>query len=466
MPKKRRKIKTNAPLSQNITVNINRELSALSRQIGKIFGDLLVVTDETLEAHSREGYKYYTNMLRKDPQLALCFRKRAELVLALDYHIEAPQDATPQEQERADWFAEVFEGIENFTESRRGFFKGIAYGFQPAEIGFEKRADGYIGIKRFWNRNPERFRFTPDGELRLVDLSGGLGGEPMPDYKFVINTWGSDETPYGEGLLRELFPLWFFKNESIKSLMRFTEKFGTPYIFATYPPGMPPAQQTQLLDTLVKLHSNSVGIGPEGSTMSINDPGRAGVVGLFKFILDEYVDRQYAKAILGQTLSTESESGTFALAKFQSKGQQRLVEADSKWHEYQFNKIIKNLHDINFGPAPAGRYPKFKISYEENQDIKTVAEGASIAVNDLGLPVGQEYIRNQLGYPEPAEDEEILPGRKTPSGGLGFSKPGFGGTEEINEPSADGLGLSPVTLAWMSEAVSRLKAQRAKKSEE
>jgi len=447
-----------------ITINVNRELSALSRRLGTVFGGLLSVTDETLRDHSKEGYKLYNDMMRKDSQLGFCFRKRADLVLSLDYNIEAPDDATPAEQDTADWFQDMFEDIDNFNESRRGFFKGIAYGFRPVEIMFKKRdSDGLIGIDRFACRDPERFRFTAEGELLLYELSSAIQGEKMPWYKFVINTWGSDETPYGEGLLRELFPLWFFKNESIKSLMRFTEKFGTPYLFATYPVALPPAQQTALLETLVKLHNNSVGIGPEGSTINVSDPGRSGVQQLFEFILDKYVDRQYAKAVLGQTLSTESESGTFALAKFQSKGQQSLVESDSKWHEGQLNKLIKNLHNINFGAVPAGRYPRFRIAYEESKDVASMAEGIGVVVNNLGLPVGEQYARDQLGIPEPAEDEETLAGRKVAPAAFR----GFGGSAEsdgIDNPDAN--NLDPVTMAWVKGAVKKLNAERARHGEQ
>jgi len=464
MPKKRKRDeKIEAP---KITVNLSREISSLERQFYNVFGNLLAIQDKTLEDHSTEGYKLYTEMLRKDAQLKFCFRKRAENVLAQGYDILPPEDPTPEEEKRTVWFKEMFAGIWKFNESRRGFFLGIAYGFRPAEIMYERRFDGTIGIKRFANREPERFRFTPDGELRLYDLGIAVNeGEPMPEYKFLVNTWGADETLYGEGLLRELYPLWFFKSHTIKAFFRFVEKFGSPYIYGTYPVQMPPAQQAEFLEILVKMQSNSVGIGPENSAVNIQDPGRRSVVDVFKFAIEEYVDRQYTKAILGQTLSTESESGTYALSKFQSKGEQRLVESDSLWQEDELNRVIRTLHNINFGAVSRDRYPRFSISYEEVKDTKTALEGIAIAVNDLGLDVSASHVRNIAGIPEPAEDEDILPGRKTPGGG-GFG--GFGGgypgseDEEPEDKTEPAAGLSDSTKAWLIESNRRLQAQQAR----
>jgi len=390
--------------------------SPLADKFGRIlFGNLQVVPDETLDAHSTEGYKLYTNMLRKDAQLARCFRDRAHIVMAQDYNI-LPGPGDPQDKkEYGKFITSVFEEIKNFRISRAKFFKAIAYGFQPAEIIFTVRPDGYYGIKNFCNRDPERFRFDKENNLILVGSGGmGLGGDPMPAQKFLVNTWGSDETPYGEGLLRELYPLWFFKSNGLKELIRFIEKFGTPFLFARYPRGISKEEQTALLDILKAMHGSSVGIGPNGTEFQISDMNRQGVLDLFKFLIDEYVDRQYSKAINGQTLSTESQSGTFALAKFQSKSQQHICEDDAQWQQEQLDEVIRTEIDINFGPQPQELYPHFRIPFEEEKDIVAYLRGISMAVNDLGLPVGENWLRDQIGIPEPAEDELVLEGRKQP----------------------------------------------------
>jgi phage gp29-like protein len=392
-----------------IAVGARRELTnPWIDGLGGIFGRWVQNPDRTLEDHSSEGLRLYSEILRKDAQLALCFRQRALNVMAQGWRI-IPGGDSSEDMERASWVEGVFKGINRFHISRTLFFRGISHGFAPAEIIFARRGDGTIGIDSFRNRDPERFRFDPEGNLLLADMPG----EPrqLPGWKFVLNSWGGDETPYGQGLLRELYPLWFFKNNAVKQLVRFVEKFGSPYLWAGYPPGTSTAEQDALLEVLKTMQSNTVGIGPQGTEFQISEVARQGVVDVFRFIIGEYVDRQYAKAILGQTLSTESESGTHALAKFQRESLQHIIEDDSQWQQEQLDGVIRTLIEINFGPLPAERYPTFRIAYEEDRDLAAYLGAVGKAVNELGLKVGENWLREQIGFTAPRGDDTPLAGK-------------------------------------------------------
>ncbi|MFH1070490.1 MAG: DUF935 family protein, partial [Candidatus Glassbacteria bacterium] len=391
------------------------ELSApLTDRLNRIFGRWVENPDRTLADNSSEGITLYNEMLRKDSQLAMCFRQRALSVMAQPWRI-MPGGKLREDHERAAWVETVLREVHNFHLSRTRFFRGVSHGYAPAEIVFERRGDGTVGLQGFRTRDPERFRFDGEGRLLLVD---GPGSVPlkMPARKFVLNTWGSDESPYGQGLLRELYPLWFFKNNALKELVRFVEKFGAPYLWANYPRGLPAAEQDALLEVLKLMQSNTVGIGPEGTEFKIDEIGRQGVVEVFRFIIAEYVDRQYAKTVLGQTLSTESASGTYALAKFQKSGLQNIIEDDSLWQQEQLDGVIRTLIEINFGPLPAGRYPRFRIAYEEDRDLQSYLRAVSLAVNELGLTVGQNWLREQIGFPAPRSDDAVLAGRAEAAG--------------------------------------------------
>jgi phage gp29-like protein len=407
-----------------LTVQVGRELSSpLADKLGLIFGKIQANPDLTLATHSGEGLKLYNEMLRKDAHLAMCFRQRALNVMAQGWRL-IPGGESREDRERVSWIRDVFSEVENFHLSRTRFFRGISHGLAPAEIIFGRRRDGMIGIERFRNRDPERFRFDRDGNLVLVGCHG-LDGEQMPPYKFVINTWGSDESPYGQGLLQQLYPLWFFKNNAIKELVRFIEKFGAPHLWANYPGGTPETEQDALLEVLKAMQGNSVGIGPEGTELKVTEVGREGVVEVFRFIIEEYVDRQYAKAILGQTLSTESQSGTYALARFQGKSLQHILEDDALWQQEQINMVIRTLIDINFGPLPASKYPSFRIPYEEEKDLQDYLGAVSVAVNQLGLSVSELWLRDQIGFPAPEPDGGCI---------VGVGKKGLQGEYPVREP--------------------------------
>ena len=398
------------PKKGALHIRLGRELSSpVESSLNRLFARYLENPDRTLEDNSSEGLRLYSEMLRKDAQLAMCFRQRALNVMAQGWRI-IPGGETREDHERAVWVEEVIDGVENLHLSRTRFFRGISHGYAPAEIMFSRRADGTLGIACFRTRDPERFRFDERGRLVLLGNSA-VKDKVMPHEKFVINTWGSDESPFGQGLLREIYPLWFFKNNAVKELVRFVEKFGAPYLWASYPRGTSGPEQDSLLEVLKLMQSNTVGIGPEGTEFQINEVGRQGVIEVFRFIISEYVDRQFAKAVLGQSLSTESESGTFALAKFQRMSLQNIIEDDSQWQQEQMDGVIRTLIEINFGPLPAGCYPRFRIAYEEDRDLAAYLKAVGVAVNELGLGVGENWLREQIGFPAPGGDDTPLAGK-------------------------------------------------------
>lgn len=425
---------------QQVSIQVGRELSStLLDGFGVVFGGVLRITDKTLEDHSTQGYTHYTEMMRKDSQLAMCFRQRGQTATAQGWNINPGPDDPDDDKGLQNFIQDVFDDIRHFEVSRKRMFHAIAYGFQPQEIMFKLRPDGKIGIEQFKTRDVQRFRFGEDGTLMLTGRLG-TGGTPMPAANFLVNTWGSDETPYGEGLLRELYPMWFFKNNGIKQFVRFIEKFGTPYLWANYPRGTAKPEQDALMEVLKAMHGNAAGIGPDGTDFSMTEANYSGVVDVFRFLIEEYADRQYAKTILGQTLSTEAESGTHALAKYHSKQQQHICEEDAQWQEEQYNEVISTLIDVNFGVQERGMYPVFRIPYEEEKDMQAYLTGVSTMVNELGLPVGENWLREQVGVPAPDDDDLALTGRKMPAVSFPGMDVGDSEIDSVNgQEKADGL---------------------------
>jgi phage gp29-like protein len=72
--------------------------------------------------------------------------------------------------------------------------------------------------------------------------------------------------------------------------------------------------------------------------------------------------------------------------------------------------VIRTLIEINFGPLPAERYPRFRIAYEEDRDLAAYLKAVGVAVNELSLPVGERWLREQIGFPAPGADDAPLAG--------------------------------------------------------
>ena len=245
--------------------------SELDQALDRMFGAVVANPDKTLDVHAYRhnatGIELYSEMIRKDAQLKLLFDARALTVLSQGWQIE-PASSDSEDVKRAEWVEDKFLQIKHFSMSRKLFFGGISHGYRPAEIMLDVVGGEWV-VTEFQNREPYRFGFDREDGLILVRREGRMVREVMPDHKFLMNTWGSDETPYGSAMLKNLYSLWFFKNHALKTFFKFLEKFGTPTLVGEYPPGSSTDDQNALLDILYNMIGSSAVIKPEGTKLEI-----------------------------------------------------------------------------------------------------------------------------------------------------------------------------------------------------
>ena len=449
--------------------NASNELTHWADKLYNRFWKWMQNPDKTLQdnagTHGWQDIELYNEMLRRDSQLSMLFRKRANAVVSLEYQIEAGGD-TPRHIEQRDFIQANFDELEEsgaFAVSRATSLSAVAYGYRPAELIYDI-VDGKLVLKAIKNRDPGRFRFNDQDQLVYV---GKLltKTEVLDPWKFMRNTWGSDESPYGHGLLREVYPLWFFKTVALKDFTRYLEKMGTGWVVGTYPMGTPVDEIDNFMALMEEMQSNNVGAAPEGSNIEFKQGQHTGVKDIFSWIISEYVDKQYTLAILEQTTSTETESGTHALGRFQSMGEQRVIEADAKWQQAEINQsIIRPLIDFNFGPMPRGEYPRFSYSYEPDKDRKTIAEAIKVMV-DAGMEITKGWAHRECGLPEPEDPDALLEKSKPldPFGGGQFPGMGDGGN---NEPPPDADETEdPENPGDLKESSAALRLAESKKKD-
>ncbi len=389
---------------------------------------------ENASSHGWQGIEAYKEMLRLDGKLTSLQRKRAGAVASLEYKIK-PGGPDQKHSDQAEFTQAIFDELEsraNFSTTRATQLTAVSFGYRPSEIIYGMR-NGLVVIEAIKTRDPARFRFDENDQMVFVgeNQAERLVLEP---WKFMANTWGSDESPYGHGMLRELYPLWYFKSMGLKDFTRYLEKMGSGWTIGTYPAGTSTEQIDKFAEMLQEMQSNNTGAVPEGTEIDIKQGAHQGVKDIFSWIID-YADHQFTLAYLEQTTSTESESGTFALGRFQSLGEQRVIEAVAKWQEAQYNKVIRFLIDINFGEMPPGQYPTFSYDYEVAKDQKVTAEAIG-AVLDIGVTVTLRQALKELGRPIPpgVSDEELdQPLEKLQPTPLG------GGFTEFDDDPANGL---------------------------
>ncbi len=304
----------------------------------------------------------------------------------------------------ADFVKDVLSAM-NFDQARQEMMQAVLYGFYPAEVMWTVKDNAVVPAK-IRAKHPRRFSFTMDRELRLLTPQNMIDGEPVPDRKFIVFSYGSSDNPYGSGLGQKLWwPVWF-KKHGIKYWMVFLEKFGMPTTVGKYPPGTPKDQQQKLMDAIKALQKDTGVKIPDSMTMELLEARRTGNV-TYESLLD-YMDRQISKAVLGQTLTTEVKGeGSYAASQTHNEVRQDIVKADADILCECLNQtLVKWIVDYNFANVDA--YPKLWIRTEEEGDLNQRGELDRIIAKDIGVPVAEKYFYETYAIPEPEEGDKLV----------------------------------------------------------
>ncbi len=326
----------------------------------------------------RIGFQIYEQML-SDPLIYSAFIVKKYGALAVPWEIlpaKSGDGATPREaKERAEFIEEALENI------RGGVFSvlysaldALAMGYSVMEIIFDERnenSEKRITIQELKPKDPALFGFEVDEFLNLTGLRLHIPGEPpkdLPIEKFIVFTHNQKyNRPTGESDLNSAYRHWAIKKQMIAQWTSHLEKFASPTVVGKFKRGLPEMNQLQLLDALEKISRQSAVIHPDDVEVALLDARKEAQSGYAEAI--DYHNREIARAILGQTLTTEDSRriGSLALGKvhlqvliMQLAGLRRNL-ADKVMNE----GIIRRLIDLNFG---GGIYPKFRF-IEPDLDI-------------------------------------------------------------------------------------------------
>jgi len=404
--------------------------------------------DPTLRTEaSGKGLKLYDEVDR-DPHAGAVLQTRYLSVIGKEWEVlpgeEPSTKGRPRTVTQSQKIAEFVENAlkqTNFGQMRQELLQAILYGFYAAEIMWDVQ-NGVVLPSRIRSKHPRRFSFTMDREPRLLTPSDMIEGEPLPDRKFIVFSYGSSDNPYGKGLGQKLWwPVWFKKN-GIKFWLIFLEKFGMPTAIGKYPSGTLPEQQEALLDAIDAIQ-NETGIKiPDTMAIDLLEASRTGNVTYEA--LCQYMDRQISKAVLGQTATTEGTPGKLGNEDSQDDTKQDIIEADAGLLDECLNHtLIRWIVDYNFPGVT--HYPIFHTRTAEGEDLESLAKRDRILTKDVGLPVSRRYFYETYAIPAPEEGEEVVfPSTSSPPD-----------PETGDEKEKDFAEPSPDPVKEMSDALAR-----------
>ncbi|MBN2546557.1 MAG: DUF935 family protein [Spirochaetes bacterium] len=270
----------------------------------------------------------------------------------------------------------------------------VLYGFKPTELLYN--SDGrYWHVTEIAGKPSEWFSF--DIDRNLVLKTDYLSFEDLPPYKFLCPRYKpSYDNPFGQKILSKCFWPVTFKRSGWSWWTSFVEKYGGAFLFGTYPLSNEKMKE-KLLQGLYDMISDAVAVIPEGSKVDIHEAtGKASSSSVFEKY-KEAADLEISKAVLGQTLTTQSSPhGNQATATIHNMVREDIIKADKRRIADSLNQMIKWLTLLNFGETAIPSLFQFK----EEESIKTEKAERDTKIFYWGFKPTLEYVRREYGFNE------------------------------------------------------------------
>lgn len=290
-------------------------------------------------------------------QTALTIKKLA--VMSAEMRIVGGGDEADR---RARFVQEAFARMEGSPLSiLHQAMDAFAKGWSVQELVFEA-ASGQIWLRAVRPKNPAHFgldldEFGTPKNLRL-HLPGDLP-QTLPREKFVLyaNRYGYGR-PKGRSDLDSAYPHWKAKQALLDAWRVHLERYASPTVLGKYQRGLGTDEQSEILNALRNLQDNTAIVFPSEIDIGTLGGSKESSTGFMEAL--EFHNREIARAILGQTLTTDEGRRVGSLALGKVHLQVMLLQLVALRRELadvvMTEQVIRPLIEMNFGPGPIPRF--------------------------------------------------------------------------------------------------------------
>jgi len=340
----------------------------------------------------------FEEMEEKDAHLTAILQTRKMAVLGKDYEV-LPYGATPEDERIGAQVGEMVYAIPSLEEALLDMLDAIGKGFALSEIIWEVTG-GQARVSELRWIPQKKTIFGEDRQPRLLTSEAGWQGVAPPLWKVIYHRYKARSGyPTRSGVLRVVGWMYLLKNFAMKDWAAFNEVFGMPLRLGKYDTTASPADRDALVQAIRNLGSDAAGVISKATEIEfVEATSRSGGVNPYQ-LMAEFCNREMSKAVLGQTLTTDTAgtTGTYAAARVHDQVRRDLVEADAQALATTLREqLLRPLVGFNFGwDKPV---PWFRFRFEEEEDLKTLsAVYRNLAA--LGLPLDMEHVAERFGIP-------------------------------------------------------------------
>jgi len=358
------------------------EIATLARDTTyPVSGYTLQTRDDLLVRRGGVDALHVYQDLARDGHTGSVLRKRRQAVIAREWTVEP--EGTGRAEKRAAAIVEAALKRIRFDRACQGLLGAVLTGMAVAEVIWEPAALDMPGGTGTWLvpkdikvRNPRRFRWGHDEQLRLLTREAPLQGIELPERKFITARFWAEENedPYGRGLGHDLFWPVYFKRNGVALWNALIDKFGQPFVYAEYPSGTSDKDREELLASIVNAARDGGVVVPQGTLIKFLETAKGGGAGgSLHAELVSVMNAEISKVVLGETLTTEvGDTGSYAASQTHDGVRDELADADADLLSAELNATLLTwITEVNLpGVAP----PKIWRRKVEAPDLAATAQ--------------------------------------------------------------------------------------------
>lgn len=364
-------------------------------------------------------------MEERDPHYLGVLGTRKRSVSQIEITVEEGGDTT-LDQEMAE---RVRDWLKRDELSRELFdiLDAIGKGFSHTEIIWDYSERQWLPGKLKW-RNPRWFRFDRVTHETPVMIGENGLEEPYPAFKFIFADMPAKSgLPISSGLVRIIMWPVLFKKFTERDWAIFTQTYGMPLRVGKYGPGANDKDRETLFQAVANIAGDCAAIIPESMMIEFVETPSTGAASDLYLKRAEWIDKQVSKAVLGQTSTTDAETGGLGSGKEHREVQQDIETADCRQLAAILNRdLIRPWMMLEYGRQP--NYPRLVIARPEEEDLKAFVDAVGPMI-DRGMRVGEAEVRAKFGLSEPDKKELILSKSAAPAP-----------QADPNQPDPDAIG--------------------------
>lgn len=362
----------------------------------------------------------------RDGQIAQCLATRKAAVVACNYDVEPWRDyravkakasAEESDTEIADFVRDQLFRLHCWEDRMLDLLDAIPKGTAFCEVVYKQETGPQPWRIDDIRWVPQRTMSYYAGDApRLLTADSSLDGVPIRHpMQWVVHTPRIRSVePWRAGLMRILGWYFIFKHADIKNWLGFLDTHAHPLRIAQYASGASQADKDGIYTAVKRIAADQAALVArtgDFDPISFQYPQTGEVTSSFEQ-LATYCDREIAKVVLGQTLTSDADGkGSYALGAIHNRVRNVHLAADADALCTTIRRdIIKPLVLFNFGAEAAERLPWFKIYYQEPDDLESKARTFGTLSTQLGMRFSDAQVREEFAL-DPVRDEsdEVSP---------------------------------------------------------